>query len=101
MGSVLDAVVQLVLTFVWVYFTRDTDYITIALIVFSALTVVNAVMRLVANAVKKKCRKTLRQNVKNVISKHRFVNGISSDMMKATRGVSVMSAPPSRFNPNS
>lgn len=75
-ASVLDAALQLVVTFAWVHFTGDTDLVTIALLVFSAFTVINAILNVLVRAVVKgRDGVPLRKNVRNVLSRRSFMSG--------------------------
>ena len=66
--SVLDAVAQLTVTFLWVHFTGDKSVITIAMLAFSAIKVIKAILGLLIRAIiQKRKGKTLRQAVKKAI----------------------------------
>ena len=47
----MEAILQLGLTFAWVHFTADTSFITLASLVFSALTITSGIMDLLVRAI--------------------------------------------------
>ena len=77
-ASVTDALVQITVTFAWVHLTGDTSFITIALLCFSSLTVVNAILNLLVRAVvKSRSGETLSQRIHE-----RIVEGNVIEAMK-------------------
>ena len=80
-ASVTDALVQITVTFLWVHLTGDTSFITIALLCFSSLTVVNAILNLLVRAVVKgRSGETLSQRIHETIVEGNVIEAMKNSV---------------------
>ena len=80
----MEAILQLGLTFAWVHFTADTSFITLASLVFSALTITAGILDLLIRAIirVKKARESLIYELSKAVAKTSRVKRISNERLK-------------------
>ena len=92
-ASVIDALVQITVTFAWVHLTGDTSFITIALLCFSSLTVINAVLNLLVRAVvMTRGGETLSQRIHETILEGNVIEAIKGSVNEHRASENVIEA---------